>query len=107
MHKDPATGFFHRRRFLEVLTDRLDNAPRSGVRALAYIRPDKFREIEDQVGPLATEDILIQLAAQLGELMQPQDLAGRFGGQVFTVFLERGSLRDVEAWAKNAVAKIA
>ena len=106
VHKDPATGFFHRRRFLEVLTDRLDNAPRSGVRALAYIRPDKFRELEDQIGPLATEDVLVQLAAQLRELTQPQDLYGRFGGQVFTAFLERGTLRDVEAWAQNAVAKI-
>jgi multidomain signaling protein FimX len=106
VHKDPATGFFHRRRFLEVLTDRLDNAPKSGVRALAYFRPDKFGELEEQIGPLATEDVLIQLATQLRELMQPQDFCGRFGGQVFTAFLERGSLRDVEAWAQNAVAKI-
>ena len=107
VHKDPATGFFHRRRFLEVLTDRLDTAPRSGVRALAYLRPDKFRELEDQIGPLATEDVLIQIAEQLRELMQQQDVYGRFGGQVFTLYLERGSLRDVEAWAQNAVTKIA
>ncbi|HVY64023.1 MAG TPA: EAL domain-containing protein [Gammaproteobacteria bacterium] len=107
VHKDPATGFFHRRRFLEVLTDRLDTAPRSGVRALVYLRPDKFRELEDQIGPLATEDVLIQIADLLRELTQPQDLYGRFGGQVFTLFLERGSLRDVEAWAQNALTKIA
>src|SRR5262245_28403325 len=81
VHKDPATGFFHRRRFLEVLTDRLDTAPRSGVRALVYLRPDKFRELEDQIGPLATEDVLIQIAEQLRELTQPQDFYGRFGGQ--------------------------
>jgi diguanylate cyclase (GGDEF)-like protein len=107
VHKDPATGFFHRRRFLEVLTDRLDTAPRSGVRALVYLRPDKFRELEDQIGPLATEDVLIQIAEQLRELTQPQDCYGRFGGQVFTLFLERGSLRDVEAWAQNALTAIA
>ncbi len=92
VHKDPATGFFHRRRFLEVLTDRLDTTPRSGVRALIYLRPDKFGELEDQIGPLATEDVLIQIAEQLRELTQPQDFYGRFGGQVFTLFLERGSL---------------
>jgi len=107
VHKDPATGFFHRRRFLEVLTDRLDTAPHSGVRALVYLRPDKFRELEDQIGPLATEDVLIQIAEQLRELTQPQDFYGRFGGQVFTLFLERGSLRDVEAWAQNALTTIA
>jgi diguanylate cyclase (GGDEF)-like protein len=106
VHKDPATGFYHRRRFLEVLTDRLD-AKGGGVRVLAYIRPDKFRELEEQIGPLATEDVLVQIAEQLRELLQPNDLPGRFGGQVFTLFLERGTLRDVEAWAQSALARIA
>ena len=106
VHKDPATGFYHRRRFLEVLTDRLDSKG-SGVRVLAYIRPDKFRELEEQIGPLATEDVLSQIAEQLRELLQPNDLPGRFGGQVFTLFLERGTLRDVEAWAQSALARIA
>ena len=106
VHKDPATGFYHRRRFLEVLTDRLD-AKGGGVRVLAYIRPDKFRELEEQIGPLATEDVLVQIAEQLRELLQPNDLPGRFGGQVFTLFLERGTLRDVEAWAESALARIA
>jgi diguanylate cyclase (GGDEF)-like protein len=107
VHKDPATGFYHRRRFLEVLTDRLDASGGRGVRALAYLRPDKFREIEEQIGPLASEDVLVQIAEQLRELAQPHDLYGRFGGQIFTLFLERGTLRDVEAWAQNAVTRIA
>jgi diguanylate cyclase (GGDEF)-like protein len=107
VHKDPMTGFYHRRRFLEVLTDRLDSAPRSGVRALAYIRPDKFGEIEDQIGPIASEDVLVQMAAELRSLAQPHDVYGRFGGQIFTMLLERGTLRDVEAWAKNACTRIA
>jgi diguanylate cyclase (GGDEF)-like protein len=107
VHKDPATGFYHRRRFLEVLTDRLDGKAQGGVRALAYIRPDKFREIEDRVGPISSEDLLVQLAEQLRVLAQSTDLYGRFGGQVFTMFLERGSLRDVEAWAQNVVARVA
>jgi diguanylate cyclase (GGDEF)-like protein len=107
VHRDATTGFYHRRRFLEVLTDRLDTAARGGVRALAFVRPDKFREIEEQIGPLASEDVLVQLAEQLRELTQPQDLYGRFGGPVFTLYLERGTLRDIEAWAQNALSRIA
>ena len=45
--------------------------------------------------------MLIQIAEQLRELTQPHDLYGRFGGQVFTLFLERGALRDVEAWHRT------
>ena len=107
VHRDATTGFYHRRRFLEVLTDRLDAPTRGGVRVLAYVRPDKFREVEEQIGAIASEDVLVQIAGQLRELTQPQDLYGRFGGPVFTLFLERGSLRDVEAWARNALARIA
>src|SRR5690606_32832615 len=44
VHKDPLTGFYHRRRFLELLVQRLESGSREGVRALAYIRPDKFGE---------------------------------------------------------------
>jgi multidomain signaling protein FimX len=106
VHRDPMTGFYHRRRFLEVLTDRLDAGGRGGVRVLAYVRPDKFREIEEQIGPLASEDVLVQIAAQLRELTHPQDLYGRFGGQIFTLFLERAALRDVEAWAQNVLSRI-
>jgi diguanylate cyclase (GGDEF)-like protein len=107
VHRDATTGFYHRRRFLEILTDRLDTPTRSGVRALAYIRPDQLRQIEEQIGPIASEDVLVQIAAQLRELTEPQDLYGRLAGPVFALFLERGTLRDIEAWAQNALARIA
>ncbi|HEX5420091.1 MAG TPA: EAL domain-containing protein [Gammaproteobacteria bacterium] len=107
VHKDPVTGFYHRRRFLELLAEKLETNPRGGVRALAYIRPDKFGEIEDEVGPLASEDLLVALAEVLRRLAHPHDLCARFGGNVFAMLLERGALRDVEAWADNAVKQIA
>jgi diguanylate cyclase (GGDEF)-like protein/PAS domain S-box-containing protein len=106
-HKDPITGFYHRRHFIDQLEQRLSSRPQGGVRALAYLRPDKFGEIKDEVGPLASEDLLVELAEVLRALTQPSDLYGRFGGTVFTVFLQRGNLRDVEAWADNVLAKMA
>ncbi len=106
VHKDPMTDFYHRRQFIELLGERLGNSPAGGVRALAYIRPDKFGEIKDEVGPLATEDVLIQLAEIIRGLTQPNDICGRFGGVVFTVLIERGTLRDAEAWAENVVRMI-
>lgn len=106
VHKDPMTGFYHRRRFVELLTDRLETSTQGGVRALVYLRPDKFGETKDEVGPLASEDILVQLAEVVQGLTQENDLYGRFGGLVFTLLLERGTLRDVEAWAENALLTI-
>jgi diguanylate cyclase (GGDEF)-like protein len=106
IHMDPTTGFYNRRRFIELLTDRLDTTPRGGMRALAYIRPDKFGEIEDEVGPLASEEIIVQLAHLLRSLSHDNDVCGRFGGTVFTMVVERGTLRDAEAWAGHVIARI-
>ena len=106
VHADPSTGFYHRRRFVELLTDRLETPPKSGVRALVYLRPDKFGEIEDEVGPLASEEIVIQLAEILRGLIHKKDLPGRFGGTVFALLLERGTLRDIEAWAEHVLTRI-
>jgi len=99
--KDPATGFYHRHYFVDKLEERLAEALTGGVRALAYIRPDKFGRIHDEIGMLATETLLTDLAATLKELMHPRDLYGRFGGTMFVVMLERGTMNDVEAWAEH------
>lgn len=106
VYRDPTTGFYHRQRFIELLTDRLDDRAQGGARALAYLRLDKFREIEEDIGPLASEELLSQLAELLRGMLQERDLAGRFGGTIFALVLERGTLRDIEAWAEHAVTRI-
>lgn len=105
-NRDPMTDFYHRRGFLELLTDRLETPPQSGVRALAYIRPDEFGVIADEVGPLSSEDIIVQLADILRNNAHERDLCGRFGGTVFTVLVERGTWLDIEAWAEHVLSQI-
>ena len=104
MAKDPSTGFYQRHYFLEQLTGRLASQQAGGIRALAYIRPDHFARVQSDVGLLGTEALLMRLAELLRELMQPGDLYGRFGGTMFTVLVERGTMTDVQAWA-NQVRK--
>jgi diguanylate cyclase (GGDEF)-like protein len=104
---DPVTGFYQRQQFLELLTDKLDHRRQGGARSLVFIRPDRFSEVERDVGPIASEEIISQIAGVIGRLMSESDIAGRFGGTVFALILERGSLRDIEAWAENARSRIA
>ena len=99
--KDPSTGFYQRHYFLERLTGRMASQQEGGIRALAYIRPDHFARVQSDVGLLGTEALLMRLAELLRELMQPGDLYGRFGGTMFTVLLERGTMTDVQAWANQ------
>ncbi|MCZ6560277.1 MAG: EAL domain-containing protein, partial [Gammaproteobacteria bacterium] len=107
LHLDPATGLFQRVHFLELLTETMKKEPKSGVRALIYLKPDQFGSITQEIGPLATEGILIQMAGLLKELTQPGDLYGRFGGNIFCAQLHRGNSRDIDAWVKNLIQRMA
>ena len=107
MQSDPATGFLHRRYFIEKLRARLGEPAKGGVRCLVYIEPDKYEVLHEELGVLAGEDFLSDFARLLREQMQPGDLAGRFGGQGFMLLVERGNTQDVEAWSEHVVHKVA
>lgn len=104
---DPFTSMFHRGEFLRALGVRLTEPPKGGIRALAYIKPDNFSEIADAVGPLASDEILRQIAAFTRAAVQPKDVYGRLGGTMFAVLLARGTEDDVEAWAENLKEEVA
>ena len=70
VYKDPATGFYHRRYFVSKLEQRLADSSQSGVRALAYLRPDNFARVHDDIGMLATEELLTKLAELLRDFFK-------------------------------------
>ena len=103
---DPATGFLYRRFFIERLRERLAEPAKGGVRVLAYIEPDKYEGVLEDVGVMVGEDFLTDFARLLQEQVQDGDLAGRFGGNGFMLLLERGTSRDADAWAEHVVQKV-
>jgi diguanylate cyclase (GGDEF)-like protein len=107
MQSDPATGFLHRRHFIEKLGARVAEPAKGGVRCLVYIEPDKYEALNEELGVLAGEEFLTDFARLLREQLQPGDLAGRFGGQGFMLLVERGNTQDVEAWSEHVVHKVA
>lgn len=91
----------NREHFVELITGRVVRKPARGVRALVWIRPDNFSSIQDSVGVLASEDVLTHIGSVLRDLLHPADICGRFGGTIFTVLVERGTMVDIEAWAQQ------
>lgn len=104
---DPTTGFLSRQAFFDGVAAALDRPPPEGLQALAFIRPDHFSKVQADVGILASEDLLARIAAIVRELAHPWDLCGRFGGTLFTVLLQRGTLTDVKAWAEQVRKTVA
>jgi diguanylate cyclase (GGDEF)-like protein len=107
LQSDPSTGFLHRRNFIDKLRARLAEPAKGGVRCLAYVEPDKYDSLHEDLGVLAGEDLLADFARVLREQLQPGDLAGRFGGHGFMLLVERGNTQDVEAWSEHVVHKVA
>ncbi len=107
VQKDAVTGLYHRRALLEAMGTRLEQPSRGGVRVLVWLRPDKLLELRIGLGPLATETLLDRLACLLAAALGPSDLAGRITGNGLAVLLERGTLRDCQAWTENLLQSIA
>jgi diguanylate cyclase (GGDEF)-like protein len=107
MRLDTATGLLKRATFLEQATHQAAQPLKAGVRAVVYLEPDKLVALDGDLGVLAAEELLDAVGKQLHSQLQPGDVAGRIAGRGFAVLVERGNLRDLEAWAKGTLARIA
>ena len=103
--RDGTTGLLLRRPLLDAIGVRIAAPPAGGVRFLALVRPDKFAELEKDVGARASEQLLGEYAATLKSHLGPNDIAGRFSGVSFLALIERGNPHDVEAWSESVLAR--
>ncbi len=106
---DRLTGLVNRALIDEQLTPAMARSARSGRRlALCYIDLDDFKAINDELGHLAGDEVLVEVGARLRGALRAGDVAGRIGGDEFVVILN--PVRDeVEAAsvAERILANIA
>ena len=81
---DELTGLLNRNAFMRVLDDL--PAPAQGrEQALLVIELEQFSRVNDMCGLLAGDELLCQIARQLGALSGPRDSAARLGGKKFAM----------------------
>lgn len=103
--RDATTGLLLRRPLLDAIGVRIAAPPAGGVRYMALVRPDKFAELEKDVGARMSEQLVGEYATTLKSYLGPNDIAGRLAGVAFLALLERGNSHDVEAWAEAVLAR--
>ncbi|MEU4210747.1 bifunctional diguanylate cyclase/phosphodiesterase [Streptomyces sp. NPDC026206] len=106
--RDPLTGLPNRQWLLERTWAALDEAERAGDRAaLVLIDLDRFRSVNDTLGHLAGDRLLLQIAERL-RLALPRDAeAARLGGDEFAVLLPTAdSLTSAQRVARALVADL-
>ncbi|MBA2944692.1 putative bifunctional diguanylate cyclase/phosphodiesterase [Streptomyces himalayensis] len=86
--RDPLTGLPNRQWLLERTWAALDDAERIGARsALLLIDLDRFRSVNDTLGHLAGDRLLLQIADRLQTALPRGAEAARLGGDEFAVLL--------------------
>ncbi|MFE7890885.1 putative bifunctional diguanylate cyclase/phosphodiesterase [Streptomyces sp. NPDC057412] len=86
--RDPLTGLPNRQWLQERIWTALDDAERVGARsALMLIDLDRFRSVNDTLGHLAGDRLLLQIADRLRLALPRGAEAARLGGDEFAVLL--------------------
>lgn len=115
--KDQLTGLYNRHFFNEIIEHELSGlGRRPEILSFALIDVDHFKEINDTLGHLVGDRILVETAALIKGAVRKSDLVFRFGGDEFLVLMTTAQgvgkntvdeqIRNaVEAWnEKNAAA---
>ena len=81
----PNRALFMRR--LEVALDRSRKDPKYQVSVL-FIDLDRFKYVNDSLGHLIGDQLLIGIAGRLRDCMRPPDIVARLGGDEFMILVE-------------------
>ena len=104
---DPLTQVFNRRRFIEVAEAQLALARRHGyATSILLIDFDRFKEINDQLGHLAGDRVLVEATDILRRTLRDSDTLARFGGEEFIVLLPHTGTGGAQMAAERILAAI-
>ncbi|ACC74117.1 diguanylate cyclase [Paraburkholderia phymatum] len=102
---DPLTGLANRREFHDRLKLMLSAAPASAASraAVFYLDLDGFKNVNDNLGHGAGDEVLTMVAARLEQTLRDGELAARLGGDEFAVIVRDSTPLVVATIARRII----
>lgn len=100
---DHLTGALSRKRFTDLVEIEFDKM-RAGTRrvlSLVFADLDEFKKINDEYGHHIGDKALVKAAQRIQQLLRPQDIFGRFGGDEFAILFIDTDAADVQRIAER------
>jgi diguanylate cyclase (GGDEF)-like protein/putative nucleotidyltransferase with HDIG domain/PAS domain S-box-containing protein len=106
--RDPLTGCLNRRSLFDAFVGEWQSAAAQGAfLSCIMVDVDHFKQVNDEHGHTAGDEVLRKLAAALLEGVRQTDFVGRYGGEEFCLLLPRTSLRAAAAIAEKLRLRVA
>jgi diguanylate cyclase (GGDEF)-like protein len=87
--RDPLTGLLNRRSFMREAKLALARQERGGTSsAVLMLDIDHFKRVNDTWGHQAGDEVIVAFAEEISSHVRKTDIAGRYGGEEFIVYLE-------------------
>lgn len=105
---DPLTGLANRFRLEEIIQESITQIDTGGPRLGVLIAGlDRFKDINDNLGYEAGDQLLRLVATRLQESVASQDVVGRIGGDEFGILLRDAHMQGIRARLDQVAAAFA
>jgi diguanylate cyclase (GGDEF)-like protein len=109
--RDPLTGLYNRRSFLELMKQRApsvgngrrDDANTDGLMILDI---DHFKNINDTLGHAGGDTVLVEIAKRLRSTVRDTDMVMRWGGEEFLVYSPKANAGHLKNLAQRVLKVI-
>lgn len=86
---DPLTGMANRTKLFDRIDQFIKRSKRSpSIAALLYLDLDRFKNLNDSMGHIVGDHILVEISERLASRIRGHDLIARVGGDEFVIWLE-------------------
>jgi diguanylate cyclase (GGDEF)-like protein len=92
---DNLTKLFNKEHSRRIIEEYLQDVPEDSRHALMIVDINSFRVVNENLGYLFGDTVLVNIADSLREIFYNTDIAGRIGGDKFIIFLKNVSSREL------------